>query len=55
MRAADVGMPQLSMHSVREMMGAADLVLAGRLFRTFFADWETVDAALSASSTDSSS
>jgi len=36
MRAIDLGMPQLSMHSIREMMGASDLTFATRLFTSFF-------------------
>mmetsp|Transcript_11930 Transcript_11930/g.26944 ORF Transcript_11930/g.26944 Transcript_11930/m.26944 type:complete len:466 (+) Transcript_11930:2-1399(+) len=42
-RAVDVGMPQLSMHSVREMMGVADLTIAVKMFRTFFKDFKTID------------
>lgn len=33
---ADIGMPQLSMHSVREMMGARDLEHCHRFLMTFF-------------------
>jgi aspartyl aminopeptidase len=36
MRAIDLGMPQLSMHSIREMMGASDLTFAAKLFTSFF-------------------
>lgn len=45
-RAADVGMPMLSMHSCREMMGRSDLTLANRLFRTFFSDFRALDESL---------
>ena len=34
--AADVGAPQLSMHSIREMAGTEDLEKSIKLFRTFF-------------------
>mmetsp|Transcript_23394 Transcript_23394/g.32025 ORF Transcript_23394/g.32025 Transcript_23394/m.32025 type:complete len:121 (+) Transcript_23394:1173-1535(+) len=37
--AVDLGMPQLSMHSIREMMGCRDLTSAVRLFATFFKDY----------------
>ena len=46
-RAVDVGMPQLSMHSIREMMGCDDLTHAGNLFETYFRDFRAVEAALS--------
>ena len=46
-RAIDLGMAQLSMHSIREMMGAADLTLAKRLFSAFFADFAALDRQLS--------
>jgi aspartyl aminopeptidase len=35
-RTVDVGMPQLSMHSIREMAGVDDVILAYRHFRGFF-------------------
>ncbi len=45
-RAIDLGMPQLSMHSCREMMGRSDLTFANRLFRAFFRDFTEIDASL---------
>ena len=42
-RAVDIGMPQLSMHSIREMMGVADLTYARDLFNAFYADFRNVD------------
>ncbi len=36
--AADIGMPQLSMHSIREMMGSKDLSHAYQFFTTFLLD-----------------
>jgi aspartyl aminopeptidase len=43
MRAVDLGMPQLSMHSIREMMGVADLTHALDLFLAFYRDFKAVD------------
>ena len=43
MRAVDVGMPQLSMHSIREMMGVADLTYGLDLFVAFYRDFRNVD------------
>ncbi len=45
-RAVDIGMPQLSMHSVREMMGVADLSHGLDLFKAFFSDFRNVDEML---------
>ena len=45
-RAVDLGMPQLSMHSIREMMGTDDLTHAGNLFEAYFRDFRAVEAAL---------
>lgn len=45
-RAVDVGVPQLSMHSVREMCGVEDLFHYVRLFNAFFEVFEKVDAQL---------
>jgi len=47
MRAVDIGMPQLSMHSVREMMGIRDLTTCRNLFETFFRDFRKIDDLLS--------
>jgi aspartyl aminopeptidase len=35
-RTVDVGMPQLSMHSIREMAGVDDVLLAYKHFLAFF-------------------
>jgi hypothetical protein len=35
-RTVDVGMPQLAMHSIREMCGVDDVQLAYRHFLAFF-------------------
>lgn len=42
-RAVDLGMPQLSMHSIREMMGGADLTFAHKLFTSFFREFRQLD------------
>ena len=47
MRVVDLGMPQLSMHSCREMMGTRDVDAALRYFRTFLRDFREVDDSLS--------
>ena len=49
MRAIDLGMPQLSMHSIREMMGVADLTLCKDLFVSFYRDFRAVDDQLDSS------
>ena len=43
-RAIDLGMAQLSMHSVRATTGSLDPGLGVRLFRGFFEMWEEVDS-----------
>lgn len=43
MRAVDVGMPQLAMHSVREMMGVKDLAHGLDMFKGFLKDFRTID------------
>ena len=43
-RTIDVGAPQLSMHSVREMCGVDDLFHYVRLFKAFFENFHKVDA-----------
>lgn len=45
-RVVDAGMPQLSMHSIREVMGVQDLEYGVKLFRGFFEHFEQVDQAL---------
>jgi len=47
-RCADVGMPQLSMHSCREMMGAQDLTHCHALLTAFFRRFGDIDARLGA-------
>lgn len=46
MRAIDMGCPQLSMHSIRETMGVADLTHGLALFRAFFNDFSCVDSSI---------
>ncbi|KAJ2992945.1 hypothetical protein NUW58_g1998 [Xylaria curta] len=43
-RAADAGMPQLSMHSIRATCGSLDPGLGVKFFKGFFDLWERVDA-----------
>lgn len=43
-RTVDAGMPQLSMHSCREVMGVQDLEYGVRLFEAFFAQFRAMDA-----------
>ena len=42
-RTVDVGMPQLSMHSVREVMGVADLTHGLAFFQAFFKYFKEID------------
>ena len=44
-RAADVGLPQLSMHSIREMMGVHDITLSYEFFGAFLHDFRALDDA----------
>ena len=46
MRTVDVGLPQLSMHSCREMCGTDDVSHGINLFTEFFNSFTTVDATL---------
>ena len=46
MRCVDLGMPQLSMHSIREMMGVSDLTFAYKLFTVFFKDFRGLETSL---------
>lgn len=45
-RTVDIGNPQLSMHSIREMCGSYDVDYKIRLFVEFFRSFEEVDAEL---------
>jgi aspartyl aminopeptidase len=45
-RTVDLGMPQLSMHSCREVMGIADLTHGFNLFNTFFKYFNEIDDSL---------
>ena len=42
-RAADAGIPQLSMHSIRATTGALDPGLGFRFFKGFLEHWEAID------------
>lgn len=46
LRTVDVGIPQLSMHSIREMCGADDVGHAVKFFKHFYAAFPAKDAAL---------
>lgn len=43
-RAIDVGIAQLSMHSIRATIGSKDVWLAVRFFKSYFELWQQVDA-----------
>lgn len=43
MRAADLGIPQLSMHSIRATTGAKDVYLGVKFCKNFFETWNEVD------------
>jgi aspartyl aminopeptidase len=45
-RAIDMGCPQLSMHSIRETMGVADLTHGLKLFKGFFRYFQEVDSSI---------
>ena len=45
-RVVDVGVPQLSMHSIREMCGVGDVESAERLFVALFEEYESIDGSL---------
>ena len=45
-RVVDVGVPQLSMHSLREMCGVGDVESAERLFVALFEEYESIDDSL---------
>jgi aspartyl aminopeptidase len=40
--AADMGMPQLSMHSIREMMGCKDIIHAIHYFTAFLQNYPSL-------------
>ncbi|RHZ20834.1 hypothetical protein DYB26_007998, partial [Aphanomyces astaci] len=42
-RTIDVGVAQLSMHSIREMCGVSDVEKSVALFKAFYNDFTTVD------------
>jgi len=46
LRTVDVGIPQLSMHSIREMCGTADVTSSIHLLRTFFQEFGALDRTL---------
>ena len=48
-RTVDVGIAQLSMHSIREMCGSADVQSGISLLSTFFSDFEAIDGSLTGS------
>jgi len=45
-RTVDVGNPQLSMHSIREMCATSDITYAVTLFKGFFTDFVSLDESL---------
>ena len=45
-RAIDLGMPQWSMHSIRECMGTSDVSMCLDLFSFFFKEFKAVDSTL---------
>lgn len=45
-RTVDVGMPQLSMHSIREMAGVDDVLYGYKHFQEFFSSFSAIDASL---------
>jgi aspartyl aminopeptidase len=49
-RTVDVGVPQLSMHSVREMMGTEDVDICHKHFVAFYENIAKVDASVQMSS-----
>jgi aspartyl aminopeptidase len=46
-RTVDCGMPQLSMHSIREMCGTEDVDIAYNHFKAFYQIFTTIDKQLS--------
>lgn len=45
-RTVDAGMPQLSMHSCREVMGVEDLWYGMQMFQGFFKHFREIDEAI---------
>ena len=43
-RTVDLGIPSLSMHSIRETMGCQDVVSNAKLFTTFFKEFGKLDS-----------
>ncbi|KAF5092856.1 hypothetical protein D0Z00_004373 [Geotrichum galactomycetum] len=44
MRSVDMGIPQLSMHSIRATTGSRDVWLGVKFFKAFYEEWEKTDA-----------
>ena len=44
MRSVDMGIPQLSMHSIRATTGSRDVWLGVKFFKAFYEKWEETDA-----------
>lgn len=44
--SSDIGNPQLSMHSIREMGGTKDVDYAVRLFVSFFKNFAAIDSSI---------
>ena len=42
-RTVDLGVPSLSMHSIRETMGVEDVATNARLFATFYREFGALD------------
>lgn len=45
MRSIDMGIPQLSMHSIRATSGSRDVWLGVKFFKAFYEEWEKTDVA----------
>lgn len=45
-RTVDVGLPQLSMHSAREMCGVEDVLHGVNFFKAFFSHFHKVEESL---------
>lgn len=46
-RAIDIGIPQLSMHSIRATTGSKDVDLGVKFYSAFFSEWSSVDKMMS--------